>query len=158
MPASALVVRQLFDNLEIDWGRLSGPAVARDAAKNAADREGEGEGKLPEPTLRHMRMEDLRDTRRLLLLYDQAVRIALIDDSEHMQIAFVALAEHALERGTTNPCGLFAYLLRNGHFDAITLRGEDRAIARLKEHRRRETRLIVRENTLQPNRQLNENF
>lgn len=138
------MVRQLFDNLEIDWGRLSGPAIGREAAKNAADREGTGEGKLPEPTLRDVRMEDLRDTNRLLVLYDRAVETGLIDDSEQMSLAFVALAEHALDRGTTNPCGLFAYLLKNERFDAITLRDEDRAVARLKDHRRRDSRVVVR--------------
>lgn len=138
------MVRQLFDNLEIDWGRLSGPAVARDAAKDAANRDGAGECNLPEPTLRYVRMEDLKDTMRLLVLYDQAVKAGLIRDSEHMRLAFVALAEHALDRGTTNPCGLFAYLLKNGRFDAITVRDEDRAVARLKELRRRDSRVVVR--------------
>jgi hypothetical protein len=64
------MVRQLFDNLEIDWGRLSGPEIGREAARNAANRDGAGEHDLPEPALRHVRMEDFRDTKRLLALYD----------------------------------------------------------------------------------------
>ena len=126
------MVRQLFDNLEIDWGRLTGPAIGREAARDAADHVRAGEGGLPGPTLRHVRMEDLRDTQRLLLLYDQAVKAGIVRDSEHMRIEFVSLAEHALDRGKSNPCGLFVHLLRGGRFDAITLRDEDRAQYRLK--------------------------
>ncbi|WP_169981121.1 hypothetical protein [Tautonia rosea] len=138
------MVRQLFDNLEIDWGRLKGPAIARDAAKDAENCDEAGEESLPEPTLRDIRMEDLRNTKRLLVLYDQAVKTGLIDDSEQMRLAFASLVEHALDWGTTNPCGLFVYLLKNGRFDAITLRDENRAAARLKEHRRSGLRPIVR--------------
>lgn len=124
--------RQLFDNLEIDWQRLSGPEIAREPAKKADKSEKAGEGELPEPTLRSVRLEDLQDTRRLLVLYDQAVEAGFIKhDSEHMRIEFVALAEHALAEGTVNPCGLFVHLVRHGRFDAITLRDEDRALVRL---------------------------
>lgn len=133
MPASELVERQLFDNLEIDWQRLSGPAIEREPAKNAVKSTGAGEGELPEPTLRYVRLEDLQDTKRLLVLYDQAVESGLIKGSEHMRREFVSLAEHALAEGTVNPCGLFVYLLRNDRFDAITLRDEDRAVTRLRD-------------------------
>jgi hypothetical protein len=133
------VERQLFDNLEIDWQRLSGPEIAREPAKNADKSEKAGEGELPEPTLRNIRLEDLKDTRRLLVLYDQAVKTGLIKGSEHMRREFVALAEHALAEGTVNPCGLFAYLIKNGRFDAITLRDEDEAVARLKRCERQDT-------------------
>lgn len=135
---------RLFDNLEIDWGRLQGPAIEREAAKNAANRDGAGEGDLPEPTLRDVRMEDLRDTRRLLALYDQAVKSGLIRDSEHMRIEFMSLAEHALAEGTTNPCGLFVYLVRNKRFDAITLRDEDGSVEQLRRFGRQQSRPIIR--------------
>jgi hypothetical protein len=133
------VERQLFDNVEIDWQRLSGPAIARKTAKNAVKSAGVGEGELPEPTLRNVRLEDLQDTKRLLVLYDQAVESGLIKGSEHMQREFVSLAEHALAEGTVNPCGFFVYLVRHGRFDAITLRDEDEAVARLKRCERQDT-------------------
>jgi hypothetical protein len=58
-----------------------------------------------------------------------------------MRLAFASLAEHALDRGTTNPCGLFVYLLKIGRFDAITLR--DEAVVRLKGHRRNRSQMAV---------------
>jgi len=139
-----LVSRRLFDNLEIDWERLQGPAIERETAKNAANLGVSGECDLPEPTLRDVRMEDLRDTRRLLVLYDRAVEAGLVRDSEHMRIEFVSLAEHALAEGTTNPCGLFVYLVKNRRFDAITLRDEDRARLMLKMFERWCSSSIVR--------------
>lgn len=144
MPASGLMLGRIFDNLEIDWGQLQGPAIERDAAKNAANRDGAGESDLPEPTLRDVRLEDLRDTRRLLVLYDRAVKSGLIRDSEHMRIEFVSLAEHALAEGTVNSCGLFVHLVKNKRFDAITLRDEDRARLMLKTFERRCSNPIVR--------------
>lgn len=133
VPASGLVERQLFDNLEIDWQRLSGPEIAREPAKNAVKSDGAGEGELPEPTLRNIRLEDLKDTKRLLVLYDQAVKTGLIKGSEHMRREFISLAEHALTEGTVNPCGLFVHLVWNGRFDAITLGDEDTSTVRLKQ-------------------------
>jgi hypothetical protein len=135
---------RLFDNLEIDWGRLQGPAIEREAAKNAANRDEAGERDLPEPTLRDVRMEDLRDTRRLLVLYDRAVEAGIVKDSEHMRNEFMSLAEHALAEGTTNPCGLFVYLVKNRRFDAITLRDEDRMRVNLNTFQRRSSSTILR--------------
>ena len=87
-------------------GRCGGPAPPPTAKPG---RTGSGAGK---PDLRHVVPEDLRDTGRLLELYDQAVRLGLVAASEWGRLRFVAAAEHARIIGTKNPCGLFARLVR----------------------------------------------
>ena len=66
------------------------------------------------PDLRNVVPEDLKDTGRLLDLYEQAVELGLVTDSEHDRLRFVAAAEHARIIGTRNPCGLFVRLVRGG--------------------------------------------
>ena len=70
------------------------------------------------PDLRDVVPEDLRDTGRLLDLYEQAVGLGLAAASECGRLRFVAAAEHARVIGTKNPCGLFVRLVRGGlwHF------------------------------------------
>ena len=66
------------------------------------------------PDLRNVVPEDLKDTGRLLELYDQAVELGLVTASEWDRLRFVAAAEHARIIGTQNPCGLFVRLVRGG--------------------------------------------
>ncbi|RUL87989.1 hypothetical protein [Tautonia sociabilis] len=131
MAASVLVIRRLFQDLEIDWGKLKGPEIDRQQAKCDSGRAGEPGRGLPRPTLRHVLPEDLRDTGRLLDLYAEAVRSGLVRDSEHARLEFVASAEHALVAGTRNPCGLFVRMIRSGGGRFVTLRDEDAARARI---------------------------
>jgi hypothetical protein len=63
---------------------------------------------IPAPTLRNVRIEDLKDTGRLLDLHRQAIDRKLIGASESDRLEFVAAAEHALAVGNGNPPGLFA--------------------------------------------------
>lgn len=86
-----------------------------------------------EPTLRDVMVADLKDTRRLFLLFKEAVSENLIGKSESERLMFVALAEHALVAGTRNPCGLFVSNLRKRRF-FITNDDEDAAHQRLKKH------------------------
>src|SRR5205823_1970722 len=86
------------------------------------------------PTLRHIVPEDLQDTARLLLLFEQAYQEGLIGKSESERLTFVSLAEHARVVGAQNPCGLFAELLRRERWHFITEHDEDAAYARLKAH------------------------
>lgn len=86
------------------------------------------------PTLRHIVPEDLQDTTRLLLLFEQAYQESLIGKSESERLTFVSLAEHARVVGAQNPCGLFAELLRRRRWHFITEHDEDAASARLKAH------------------------
>ena len=86
------------------------------------------------PDLRHVVPADLRETGRLLDLYEQAVSQGLIIASEWGRLRFVAAAEHARIIGTKNPCGLFARLVRNGLWHFATGDDEEAASLRLRRH------------------------
>jgi hypothetical protein len=88
----------------------------------------------PSPTLRHIVLEDLRDTTRLLGLLTQAQDSQLVGRSASARLAFVATAEHARAIGHANPCGLFATLVRQQRWHFATVRDEDAAQARLKQY------------------------
>ena len=99
---------------------------------------GAGGGPLPAPTLNDVRVEDLKDTGRLLRLHAQAVARGLVGSSEADRLRFVGAAEHALALGTGNPPGLFMYLVRGRLWRYVTQEDEDRAHARLKRELRGE--------------------
>jgi len=82
--------------------------------------------------LRHITRQDLHDTERLLLLYEQAVTAGLIGPSEADRLTFVALAQHVLAYRPDNAGGLFTQLLRKRQCDYITQDDEDTAQRRLK--------------------------
>jgi hypothetical protein len=86
------------------------------------------------PDLRDVVPEDLKDTGRLLELYDQAVSRGWVTTSERDRLRFVGAAEHARVIGTKNPCGLFVRLVRSGLWSFLTQDDEDAANARLKRH------------------------
>ena len=86
------------------------------------------------PTLQHIVPDDLRDTERLLALFEQAQRQGLIGTSDRARLTFLATAEHACVIGSSNPCGLFAALIRRQLWHYVTDRDEDAASARLKQH------------------------
>jgi hypothetical protein len=93
---------------------------------------GNGDKTLPSPTLSDVRIEDLKDTGRLLDLLGQAIDRKQIGSSEADRLKFLAAAEHALAIGQGNPPGLFAYLVRGSCWRYITQGDEDRANARIK--------------------------
>lgn len=86
---------------------------------------------LPPPRLQHVLVPDLRDIKRLLLLYTQAVQVQMVDSSEADRLNFVALAQHVLRFQPQNPGGLFLQLLRQRRFAFITQEEEDIARRRL---------------------------
>jgi hypothetical protein len=90
---------------------------------------------LPAPRLADVRLEDLKDTGRLLDLYHQAVAKGLVTTSEADRLRFIGAAEHALAIAT-NPAALFAWLVLRGCWRYITQADEDRANARIKAHLR----------------------
>jgi hypothetical protein len=98
---------------------------------------------LPAPKLADVRPEDLKDTGRLLDLFDQAIAQKLIGSSEADRLRFVAAAEHALAIGKANPCGLFAFLIRGACWRYITQADEDKANSRIKAHLRGPARPCV---------------
>ncbi len=87
-----------------------------------------------QPNLRNVVPEDLKDTGRLLDLYDQAVELGLVAESEHDRLRFVAAAEHAQIIGTKNPCGLFVRLVRGGLLQFVTYDDEVAASVRIRRH------------------------
>jgi hypothetical protein len=86
------------------------------------------------PDFRDLVPEDLKDTGRLLELYDQAVTRGWVTASERNRLRFVSAAEHARVIGTKNPCGLFVRLVRCGLWSFLTQSDEDAASTRLKRH------------------------
>jgi hypothetical protein len=91
---------------------------------------------LSAPKLADVRLEDLKDTGRLLDLHHQAVEQGVIGESEADRLRFLAAAEHALAIGKANPCGLFVYLIRGKLWRYLTQSDENRANARIKAHLR----------------------
>jgi hypothetical protein len=87
---------------------------------------------LEAPILGHILVHDLRDTERLLHLYEQTVEAGLIGPAEADRLTFVALAQHVLAYRPDNAGGLFTQLLRTRQFDYITQDDEETAQQRLK--------------------------
>jgi hypothetical protein len=90
--------------------------------------------KAEPPALRHIVPDDLTDTTRLLVLFDEAQAQGLIGGSESEQLTFVATAERARLRAVTNAPGLFAELVRRRLWHFVTQDDEDRAHQRLRAH------------------------
>ncbi len=103
-------------------------------ARPASVTNGIGGAPLPAPTLNDVRVEDLKDTGRLLVLLVQAIARDLVGTSEADRLRFVAAAEHALAAGKRNPPGLFMHLVRGRLWRYLTQEDEDRASRRLKLH------------------------
>lgn len=119
---------------------LNGELLTESKNQNpaGADRSGvcnEEPEKKP-PTMKHVEIEDLRDTERTLLLFEEAVehRVGGLTGSEGDRLKFVAAAERAISVGTENPPGFFARIVRSGLWHHITQGDEDAAHRRLKRH------------------------
>ena len=95
---------------------------------------GAGGPPLPTPTLNDVRVEELKDTGRLLQLHDQAVARGFVGSSEADRLRFVGAAEHAMAVGKGNPPGLFCHLVRGRLWRYLTQDDEDAAGLRLKRH------------------------
>jgi hypothetical protein len=117
-------------------GSLAVPPSARPAAtprpSSAVSGPVPSPGGLPAPRLEDVRVEDLKDTARLLDLLGQAVARGLVSGSEADRLRFVGAAEHALEIGKENPAGLFVYLVREKLWRYLTQDDEDGANGRIK--------------------------
>ena len=92
----------------------------------------EPDGKIPEPTLRDVRPEDLRDPARLMTLHGQAVDQGAISNSENDRLNFFAAANHSRVIGSINPPGLFAWMVRTKSFKFATQDDEDAARAQIR--------------------------
>jgi hypothetical protein len=106
----------------------SGPASGVDTHK----REKTKRATNHTPTLSHIVPEDLIDTARLLILFEQAYTQGLIGKSDSERLTFLGLAEHAKMIGSSNPCGLFAELVRRQLWHFVTDGDENVAQTQLK--------------------------
>ncbi len=87
------------------------------------------------PSWRNLELSDLTDTARLLQLYQQATQLGWVGRSESARLDFVAAAEHALAKSTTNLPGLFRHLVQMRLWHHVGQNDEDRARIRLRLHR-----------------------
>ena len=110
----------------------SGGPAGFQSPQTKTDRPQADEPPKVEPTLRNIVLEDLREPERLFELHAQAVDSGLVGSSESDRLKFFAAAEHARVIGTTNPCGLFARLVRSKLWHYLTQDDEDAANRRLK--------------------------
>ena len=90
--------------------------------------------KLKAPTMRHVEVEDLRDTERTLKLFEDATQQGLVKNCEADRLKFLAAAERAITVGTQNPPGLFSRIVRAKLWNHLTQDDEDAAQRRLKKH------------------------
>ena len=81
--------------------KTSKPGSAGPAGFSKTDRE----EKIPDPSLRDVRPEDLRNPARLMDLHAQAVEQGAISNSEADRLNFFAAANHARVIGSVNPPG-----------------------------------------------------
>jgi hypothetical protein len=84
------------------------------------------------PSLKHIVIEDLCDPVRLDELYHAATQAGVLPHSESNRLAWFAAAEHALDAGKENPCGLFVSLYRRKLWHYVTHAQEDHARTKLK--------------------------
>ncbi len=89
-------------------------------------------GRAGKPTLRHVVPDDLRDSNRLLKLFDQARRLGLVNGSSMAKLQFFGAAERAKARARRNACGLFVSIIRQNLFRYISQDEEDAANRKLK--------------------------
>jgi hypothetical protein len=104
------------------------PGSAGPAGFSKTDRE----EKIPDPTLRDVRPEDLRNPARLMDLHAQAVEQGAISNSEADRLNFFAAANHARVIGSVNPPGLFVRIFRSKLFGFLTQDDEDVARAQIR--------------------------
>ena len=102
------------------------------AGGDGVDDRKRGGDRLPQPDLRRVRAEDLRDPGRTLELHRQAVTWGLVTASESDQLKILAAAERARSVGRENPAGLFFWLVGGKHWEHLTAGHEEAASRRLK--------------------------
>lgn len=104
-------------------------------------------GEKKPPTLKHLELSDLRSTKRLLSIFEQAVDAGTVGGGDGARLSFCSAAEHALVKGTKNPCGLFMHIVKNKLWHYCTNDDEDAAHERLKRHFYGATRKREREDS-----------
>ena len=70
---------------------------------------------------------------RIEALRNQAIQLGLVRDTACDRLRFHGAAEHARMKATSNPPGLFMWLIRQKKWSFITQDEEDRALRKIKE-------------------------
>lgn len=89
---------------------------------------------LGAPRISNVVKEDLDEMSRLMTLFPQASERGFLGTSEADRLHFVAAAEHARTVGSTNPPGLFVWIVRGARWGFLTQGDEDAAGQRIKRH------------------------
>lgn len=127
----------LFNRKSSPTGNLK--TISSNGFSMEESEEGDGKevGRVPGnshvPSMHDVRIEDLRQTERLLQLYRQAITADMADDCEAGMLEFFAFAERARARGH-RPGALFHWLVRERKCKFITQADEDAAAVRMREH------------------------
>ena len=85
------------------------------------------DGRKPRPTLRNVVPIDLHDRKRLAELFEQALVLGLVRESESDRLRFSVAAMHATTIAKKNPCGLFVAIVRRKLWHVVTQQDEDSA-------------------------------
>ena len=112
----------LYINRELVSRSWNQKPAARGPTGASASRLGKGRLKFERVTPR-----DLAAPERIAAFCTTAMRRGFIRDSESERLNIFAAAEHARTYGTTNPCGMFVWLVKHRRWNHLTLRDEDRA-------------------------------
>ena len=136
-PSWPVAVHRLFENIEIDWQRLSEPN--QDEREVRPAQEGGPGTRL---SLANFRDEHLRSLAALRRLYGLAAERGLIRDSEASFFRFLATVASCLRAGE-RPAALLKYLLERREFPA-TLEDEDRAMEPVRRERAAGLRILRR--------------
>jgi hypothetical protein len=92
------------------------------------------ETKEERPTLTNITARDLRETGRLLELFQEATEKGLLSGSESERLLFIGAAERARLYGSQNSPGFFSQLIRRRLFHFVSSEDEERARKRLNDY------------------------
>lgn len=85
------------------------------------------------PSISRVHPRDLEASERIEALRKQAIQLGLMRDTSCDRLRFHGAAEHARTKATSNPPGLFMWLIRQRKWSFITQEEEDRAVRKIKE-------------------------
>lgn len=85
------------------------------------------------PRISQVHARDLEASKRIEVLRKQAIQLGLVRDTSCDRLRFHGAAEHARTKATSNPPGLFMWLIRQRKWSFITQEEEDRALRKIKE-------------------------
>lgn len=110
---------------EIPPLRRTGNSFGRSTNQKPGSGASAGVRKRTAPNMAHVLHADLAMPDRLLVLLADAHRRGLVGSSDAERLQFCCAAAHALRLGTSNPCGMFATVVRRGLWHYASHADED---------------------------------